>query len=115
MMTRVCCESLPCTISSGTEAVEVGRTGMMLNVLAPVAVHVVPAVLPLHVCAGSTTETVTVPEVARSLALRRSRAPVEGGAVVVPEVEEAGRGNRILICPEVESFTTGVGLLGYVR
>src|SRR5438876_3505493 len=32
----------PCTISSGTEAVEVGRTGMMLNELAPVAVHVVP-------------------------------------------------------------------------
>src|SRR5437899_5575306 len=114
MMTRVCCESLPCTISSGTEAVEVGRTGMRLNVLAPVAVHGVPAALPLHVCAGSTTETVTAPEVARSLALRRRRAPVEGGGVVAMavDVEEAGSGSRMLICPEAESFTAGVGLLG---
>src|ERR1700745_3780016 len=112
MTTRVCCDSLPCTISSGTEAVEVGRTGMMLNVPPPVAVQGVPAATPLQVWAWSTTETVTIPEVARSLALRRRRAPVEGGSVVVVEVEEAGRGKRILICPEVESFTTGVGLLG---
>src|SRR2546429_9676265 len=91
MMTRVCCESLPCTISSGTEAVEVGRTGMRLNVLAPVAVHGVPAALPLHVCAGSTTEIVTAPEVARSLALRRRRAPVEGGGVVAVVVRSEER------------------------
>src|SRR5215472_1103630 len=114
MITRVCCESLPCTISSGTDAVEVGRTGIMLKVVVPVAVHGVPAAVPLQVCAGSTTETVTVPETARSLSFRRSRAPVEGGGVVgvVLEVEEAGRGNRILICPEVEVFTTGAEPLG---
>src|SRR5437870_13785856 len=114
MMTRVCCESLPCTISSGTEAVEVGRTGMRLNVLAPVAVHGVPAALPLHGCAGPTTETVTAPEVARALELRRRRAPVGGGGVVavVVEVEEAGRGSRILICHEDEAMTSGVGLWG---
>src|SRR5437867_13426515 len=99
MMTRVCCESLPCTISSGTEAVEVGRTGMRLNVLAPVAVHGVPAALPLHVCAGSTTETVTAPEVARSLALRRRRAPPDGGGgvAVVVDVVAAGRGHGVLM------------------
>src|SRR5215472_4653846 len=113
MITRVCCESLPCTISLGTEAVEVGRTGIMLNVVVPVAVHGVPAALPLHVCAGSTTETVTAPETARSLSFRRRRAPVEGGGVVgVVLEEEAGRGNRILICPEVEVFTTGAEPLG---
>src|SRR6516164_272666 len=113
MTTRVCCDSLPCTISLGTEAVEVGRTGMMLNVVEPVAVQGVPAAAPLQVWAGSTTETVTIPEVARSLAFSRRRAPVEGGGVAgVVEVEEAGRGKRILICPEVESFTTGVELLG---
>src|SRR6516165_1983704 len=114
MITRVCCESLPCTISSGTEAIEVGRTGIMLNLLVPVAVHGVPAAVPLHVCTGSTTATVTVPEIARSLSFRRRRAPVEGGGVVVvvPELAEAGMGNRILICPEVEVFTTGAELFG---
>src|SRR5437764_15390001 len=34
MMTRVCCDSLPCTTSSGTDAIEVGRTGTNVKVKA---------------------------------------------------------------------------------
>src|SRR6516225_215304 len=93
----------------------VGRTGRMLNVPTPVAVHAVPAGMPLHGWAGSRIETVTVPGTAKSSALRRRRAPVEQGVVeeqvgevvVVVEVEAVGTGNRTLICPEVESFGTG--------
>src|SRR2546430_7431497 len=83
----------PWTISSGTVAVLVGRTGMLVNVPVPVAVQGVPAAMVLHGSAGSTTETVTGPAVARSSALRRSRAPVEQGVVVehVVELEEIGR------------------------
>ena len=61
----------------------------------------------------------TGPEATRSEALRRRRAPVEqefvlvlvvvlqaAVVVVVVEVEVVGSGNRILICPEVESLVT---------
>ncbi len=98
-------------MSSGTVAVLVARTGMILNVVAPVAVHAVPAGLLLHGSAGSLTETVTGPAVARSLARRRRRAPVEQGFVVEhveeleEELEEAGTGNSTLICPELDFFT----------
>src|SRR5215467_14146484 len=105
MTTLVCCESLPCTTSSGTDAVEVGRTGMMLYVPVTVAVHGVPTAMPLHGWAGSWMETVMGPALARSDSKSRRRAPVELRFVVV-EVVEVGKGNRILTCPEVESFGT---------
>ena len=44
----------------------VGRTGMTLNAPAPVAVHAVPAALPLHVWAESTMEMVKGPAAKRS-------------------------------------------------
>jgi hypothetical protein len=98
-------------MSSGTVAVLVGRTGMMVKVPVPVAVQGVPAAMVLHGSAGSATETVTDPEVAKSSALRRRRAPVEQGVVVEQvveleelELEEAGTGKRTLIWPEPDFF-----------
>ena len=87
-------------------AVLVGLTGMTVKVPAPVAVHEVPTAFPLHGWAGSTTEMVNVPAEKRLFAFRRTRAPVEAGGgvgVVLVLVEVVGSGNRILICPEVES------------
>ena len=70
---------------------------MMLNALAPVAVHTVPVGLLLHGWAGSATDTVKGPAARRSVAFRRRRAPVEVALVVVVVVEVAGSGKRILI------------------
>ena len=103
----------------------VARTGWTVNVLVPVAGHGVPIARLLHGSAGSTTETETehCGEPAhfteeRSDANRRRRAPEEQGALAVQvvevdeELEEAGMGKSTLICPELESFTTGCALLG---
>ena len=103
MVITVSCDNLPCTTSSGTEAIVVGRTGKMLNVPVPVAEHWVPAARPLHFCAGSAMVTVTGPELARSLSLKRSRAPVDVGVVVLVQVDVVvlvlvtGKGNRTLV------------------
>ena len=107
-------------------AVLVGRTGMMLYVNTPGAVHPVGRGVPVHCVMvtlgfGSVTEIATEhgcpfrqPAGERSPAFRRRRAPVEQGLVLVQvvvveeelELEEAGTGNKILICPEAEPFVT---------
>src|SRR5437763_17123011 len=103
MMTRVCCDSLPCTTSSGTDAIEVGRTGTNVKVKALGGGAVAGGVqVGGHTgSAGAVTVTRTdwVPGGGwpKSSSERRRRAPGGAGLVgvgVVDEGEEAGRGVR---------------------
>src|SRR5579859_5676634 len=88
-------DTAPWMMSLGEESKAVGRTGMMLYVNTPPGVVVTG-------WPGSVTEIVIGPASPKSLAVRRMRAPIDGGLVTVA----VGIGNRTLIWPGKTGFWT---------